>query len=107
MEREQFLIRHHHERIDGKGYPDGLTGEQLDDLTKILIVVDSYDAMTSKRNYRQNMNQDEAIKELYRCSGTQFSSTIVESFARTIVDFTPTKGIFAQDKLDNFYQNNK
>jgi putative nucleotidyltransferase with HDIG domain len=107
MKREQFIIRHHHERIDGRGYPDGLTGDQLDDLTKILIVVDSYDAMTSKRNYRQNMNQDEAITELYRCSGTQFSPSIVESFARTIVDFTPTKGIFTQDHLESVYLNNK
>jgi putative two-component system response regulator len=88
MEREQFIIRHHHERLDGKGYPDGLNGDQLDDLTKILIVVDSYDAMTSKRNYRKNMTLEEAVEELYSCSGTQFAPDIVEHFARNIVDYT-------------------
>jgi putative two-component system response regulator len=88
MEREQFIIRHHHERLDGKGYPDGLNGDQLDDLTKILIVVDSYDAMTSKRNYRKNMTLEEAVEELYSCSGTQFAPDIVEYFAKNIVDYT-------------------
>ncbi len=105
MEREQFIIRHHHERIDGKGYPDGLTGDQLDDLTKILVVVDSYDAMTSKRNYRKNMNLHEAVKELYGCSGTQFDTDIVEYFARSITNFTPTKDVFTREHLENIYLN--
>ncbi len=105
MEREQFIIRHHHERIDGKGYPDGLTGDQLDDLTKILIVVDSYDAMTSKRNYRKNMNLQEAVKELYRGIGTQFDPNIVEYFARSITHFTPTNDVFTQEHLENIYLN--
>lgn len=105
MEREQFIIRHHHERMDGKGYPDGLTGDQLDDLTKILIVVDSYDAMTSKRNYRKNMTMEEAVEELYRCSGTQFSLDIVENFARKIVDFIPAKGVLTREPLAEAYPN--
>jgi putative nucleotidyltransferase with HDIG domain len=103
MEREQFIIRHHHERIDGKGYPDGLTGDQLDDLTKILIVVDSYDAMTSQRNYRKNMNMVEAVEELYRRSGTQFDTRIVEYFARSILDFIPTLDVFTQEHLESIY----
>jgi putative nucleotidyltransferase with HDIG domain len=107
MEREQFIIRHHHERIDGKGYPDGLTGDQLDDLTKILIVVDSYDAMTSKRNYRKNMNLQEAVKELYKGIGTQFDPNIVEYFSRSIIDFTPTKDVFTQEHLENIYLNSQ
>jgi putative nucleotidyltransferase with HDIG domain len=107
MKREQFIIRHHHERIDGKGYPDGLTGDQLDDLTKILIVVDSYDAMTSKRNYRKNMNLQEAVKELYKGSGTQFDPNIVEYFSRSIIDFTPTKDVFTQEHLENIYLNSQ
>jgi len=69
MAREQFIIRHHHERMDGTGYPDGLTGDDLDPLTKILIVVDSYDAMTSRRNYRRNLTMDEAVRELQLCAG--------------------------------------
>lgn len=84
MEQELFLVRHHHERIDGKGYPDGLTGEDLDILTKIITVADSYDAMTSKRSYKQNLSQKEAIKELHACSGTQFDPTLVEIFTEIL-----------------------
>ncbi len=88
MEQECFIIRHHHERVDGNGYPDGLRGDELCTLTKILMVVDSYDAMTSKRNYRRNFNMEEALAELYSCSGTQFDREIVEYFSRAIVAFT-------------------
>lgn len=104
MEKEQFIIRHHHERIDGKGYPDGVTGDLLDDLTKIIMVVDSYDAMTSRRNYRKNMTMNQAVEELYRCSGTQFESNMVEYFSRSIVDFTPKKGVFSEEYLENLYK---
>ncbi len=106
MEREQFIIRHHHERMDGKGYPDGLAGEDLDNLTKILIVVDSYDAMTSRRNYRRNMSMEEAVEELYLCSDSQFDRETVDCFAKTIVDFTPDKSVFSNDYLDGVYQVN-
>jgi putative nucleotidyltransferase with HDIG domain len=103
MKREQFIIRHHHERMDGKGYPDGLTGDQLDDLTKIIIVVDSYDAMTSKRNYRKNMSMEQAVEELFRCCGTQFEKNIVEFFSRSIIEFTPTKSIFSEEYLERAF----
>lgn len=103
MEREQFIIRHHHERMDGKGYPDGLAGDDLDLLTRILIVVDSYDAMTSRRNYRRNLSMEEAVEELYRCSGSQFDPESVDCFARTIVDFTPDKSVFSHEYLDGVY----
>lgn len=102
MDREQFIIRHHHERVDGTGYPDGIKGEELDQLTKILIVVDSYDAMTSKRNYRKNLNMDEAIAELYRCSDTQFDKKTVEVFSKSIVDFNPTNSIFSREYLEKY-----
>lgn len=104
MEKEQFIIRHHHERMDGKGYPDGLTGDMLDDLTKIIVVVDSYDAMTSKRNYRKNMSMDQAIEELYRCSGSQFDPNVVEYFARSIIDFSPNDKVFSKEYLENLYR---
>lgn len=105
MEREQFIIRHHHERMDGKGYPDGLTGDQLDDLTKIIIVVDSYDAMTSRRNYRTNMTMDQALEELDNCSDTQFDRTMVEYFSKSIVDFTPNTSFFTKEYLEYDTQN--
>lgn len=107
MEREQFIIRHHHERMDGMGYPDGLTGADLDDLTKILIVVDSYDAMTSRRNYRHNMGMEEALGELFKCCDSQFDRSTVEYFAKSIVDFTPTQSVFSREYLESIYNNSK
>lgn len=104
MNKEQFIIRHHHERMDGKGYPDGLTGDKLDVLTKIIIVVDSYDAMTSRRNYRNNMTMQQAVDELYAYSGTQFDPECVEYFSRSIIDFKPTNTVFTEQYLENVYQ---
>jgi len=103
MERERFIIHHHHERMDGKGYPDGLKGDDLDDLTKILIVVDSYDAMTSCRNYRKNLLLEEALAEMHRCSDSQFDRSIVEVFTKSIVEFSPTKSVFSQEYLEMIY----
>lgn len=102
VDREIFIIRHHHERIDGKGYPDGLRGDQLDELTKILTVVDSYDAMTSKRNYRVNMSMEEAIEELRKCSGTQFDGEVVEYFAKSIVGFKLSGLLDANKSLESY-----
>lgn len=102
MKREQFIIRHHHERMDGKGYPDGLKGDALDTLTKILIVVDSYDAMTSRRNYRKNLTMEEAIAELNNCSGTQFDPVTVRYFSSSIADFVNVNNVFSQEYLDDF-----
>ena len=93
MEREQFIIRHHHERMDGTGYPDGLKSQDLDQLTKILIVVDSYDAMTSRRNYRRNLNMEEAICELQLFSGSQFDGETVDVFSRAVRDFALTYNV--------------
>jgi putative nucleotidyltransferase with HDIG domain len=105
MEREYSIIRHHHERMDGKGYPDGLKGHELCPLTRILIVVDSYDAMTSRRNYRRNLSMEEAIDELYANSDTQFDRETVEYFARSIVHFTPAKSEIDPTHLDSIYSN--
>ena len=102
MNREQFIIRHHHERVDGKGYPDGLEGNDLDLLTKILMVVDSYDAMTSKRNYRRNMNMEDAVTELNRCAGSQFDEQCVMVFSKAIVDFTSTGDAFSREYPESF-----
>jgi len=84
MQQELFIVRHHHERMDGKGYPDGLLGDELDHLTKIITVADSYDAMTSKRSYKQNLALPEAIAELHRCSGSQFDPEIVKVFVEIL-----------------------
>jgi len=85
MARERDIIRHHHEKIDGSGYPDGLSGDQLDTLTRIITIADSYDAMTSRRNYRQNLTTTEAVGELRRCAGTHFDLELVELFAGVVL----------------------
>jgi response regulator RpfG family c-di-GMP phosphodiesterase len=77
---ERALIRHHHERWDGKGYPDGLSGEDIPYLARILTVADSFDAMTSDRPYRRGMNFKEGYREIIRCRGTQFDPDVVDAF---------------------------
>ena len=79
-----FLVRHHQERVNGKGYPDGLMGEEMTLPLKILIAADAYDAMTSDRPYRKAMNKKEAKKELIKYSGIYFDSRVAEEFIRII-----------------------
>jgi len=76
LKSEASAILHHHERIDGKGYPDGIKGDELSLFAKILTVADSYDAMTTDRPYRRALTMEEAINELDRNSGTQFDPKI-------------------------------
>lgn len=73
-------VRHHHERYDGKGYPDGLAGEEISLGARILCVADSFDAMVSDRPYRRSMSIEEAFAELERCAGSQFDPGITEVF---------------------------
>lgn len=84
--REREIILHHHERIDGNGYPNGIGQGELDTLTLIVTIADSYDAMTSRRNYRRNLSEVEAVEELRRCAGTQFDPELVEVFAGAVFD---------------------
>jgi len=77
VREEQAIIRHHHERFDGHGYPDSLAGEAIPLLARIVAVADSFDAMTTTRSYRQALPVEAAIEEMKRCSGTQFDPTIV------------------------------
>jgi putative nucleotidyltransferase with HDIG domain len=74
------FIRHHHERYDGKGYPDGLRGEDIPLEGRILAVADSFDAMTSHRPYRKAMSVQEAINEMRDKSDSQFDPQIVQVF---------------------------
>jgi HD-GYP domain-containing protein (c-di-GMP phosphodiesterase class II) len=81
---ERSIIRHHHERWDGKGYPDGLAGEQIPMLARIVSVVDAFDAMTSKRAYRDAMSREEALAELKKNSGEQFDPRALEAFLKVV-----------------------
>lgn len=77
------LVRSHHERIDGAGYPDGLEGDQLSHLVRVIAVADAFDAMSSNRAYRPPMSPEEILAELKQCAGSQFDSQV----ARLFIDF--------------------
>jgi len=78
------IIKHHHERWDGQGYPDGLKGELIPEGARILAVADAFDAMTSDRSYRQALDISTAIQEIKEGAGTQFDPRIAEVFIRII-----------------------
>lgn len=78
------VLRHHHERWDGTGYPDGLRGETIPLSARILAVVDAYSAIRDERPYKRARSHEEAMAELYRSAGTQFDPWVVEAFARML-----------------------
>jgi HD-GYP domain-containing protein (c-di-GMP phosphodiesterase class II) len=79
-DRESQIIRHHHERFDGTGYPDGLKGKQIPTLARILSVADCYDAMASDRAYRKKMDKEVVLDIIIKNSGTQFDPDVVDVF---------------------------
>lgn len=90
-------IRHHHERYDGKGYPDGLEGERIDLMASIISVADSFDAITSERSYKNAKTMEEGIQELIACKGTQFHPDVVDIFSRA---FKNKKDVFIKIHSD-------
>lgn len=84
------IVRAHHERWDGGGYPDGLVGEAIPVEARIITVCDSFSAMTTNRSYRRGMSHAEAIEELERCSGTQFDPMIVATL-KDVLDAQPSR----------------
>ena len=103
-------IMHHHERLDGLGYPMGLRGDQIPEFARVIGVADAFDSMTTTRSYRGARTQDEAIIELRRCSGTQFDPVMVEALVRALAEhgwepettplfeLTDTEGVFDQER---------
>jgi HD-GYP domain-containing protein (c-di-GMP phosphodiesterase class II) len=81
LAQEAEAIKYHHERFDGKGYPDGLKGEEIPLPARIVSVADSFDAMTSTRPYRSALPQDVALSEVLRGEGIQFDPRVIEAFA--------------------------
>jgi len=80
FERAALDILHHHESLDGKGYPAGLKGTEIPIVSRIVCVIDAFDAMVSSRPYRQGLPFEEAVRRLILASGTQFDSDVVQSF---------------------------
>jgi putative two-component system response regulator len=91
------IARHHHERWDGTGYPDGLAGEEIPIAARIVAVADVYDALVTNRPYRDALSEDEAIAEIDSGSGTQFDPQVVEAFHRWREVAPVTEAIYRVD----------
>lgn len=107
IEHVAEVAHYHHERYDGTGYPEGLSGEEIPVEARIVAVADSYDAMNSKRIYRNALEKDQIIEEFERGSGTQFDPAIAQLFVRLIregkVDtaLLPAESI-GESRMDNY-----
>ena len=80
----KLAVRHHHERWDGKGYPDGLAGDAIPVAARIIAVADTYEALVSDRPYRSARSPEEAVGEVTRCSGSQFDPRVVDAFLTVV-----------------------
>jgi HD-GYP domain-containing protein (c-di-GMP phosphodiesterase class II) len=80
LEQASLYALHHHENVDGTGYPAGLKGEDIPLVSRIVSVIDAYDAMVSNRCYRKGLPHAEAVRRLVQSSGTQFDSQVVQIF---------------------------
>ena len=85
LETCRVIIRNHHERMDGRGYPDGTGGSEIPEEVRIMTIADAFDAMTSDRPYRAALPVDEAVRRLRHDSGTQFDKNLVEIFVNNVV----------------------
>ncbi len=95
------LIRHHHERWDGKGYPDNLAGDEIPAEACVVGLADAWDAMTTDRPYRPALTLEEAAAEVRRCRGTQFSPEVVDAFFSA---FRRHPAVFEPDEPDEPYE---
>ncbi len=99
FELELQTILHHHEKVDGTGYPSGLKGREIPIGSRILAVADAFDAMTSDRDYISAKSSEDTIKEIVDCIGTQFDADIVEAFQRACERHASTWPLSIQKSL--------
>lgn len=100
------LILHHHEMWDGSGYPDGIKGELIPILSRIIAIVDTYDAMVHDRPYRRAASPKAAKEELRRCAGTQFDPYIVQEFLQMLEE-NPELDVADKEENQSTYQEEK
>jgi HD-GYP domain-containing protein (c-di-GMP phosphodiesterase class II) len=81
-----FIVEQHHEQFDGNGYPFGLKGDEISLEAAIVSIVDSFDAMTTNRVYRDALSIEAALLEIIRCRGTQFHPVVVDAFLNLLHD---------------------
>jgi len=84
FQRASLMVLHHHERWDGKGYPGNLKGSEIPFGASIISVADSFDALTTDRPYRKGYDQEHAVREIVRCSGSQFRPEVIKAFCDSL-----------------------
>ncbi len=92
---------HHHERYDGNGYPDGLKGEDIPEIARIVAVADAYDAMTSRRSYRESLPQSKVREEIIRGAGSQFDPSFA-NIMEHIIDLDTYYDLRERDMIGEF-----
>jgi HD-GYP domain-containing protein (c-di-GMP phosphodiesterase class II) len=97
------IVRHHHEHMDGRGYPDGLKGDQIDPLSRIISVADAFDAMMSDRHYRRHLSLDETRRQLIQGAGTQFDARVVGVMLEALDNDDELKAMLAATVPDDEY----
>jgi HD-GYP domain-containing protein (c-di-GMP phosphodiesterase class II) len=80
------VVRHHHERVDGTGYPDGLAGDQIPLFARIIAIADAFTALNADRPYRRRLSRDQAIGTLREGAGTQWDHDLVDRFLQVLHD---------------------
>jgi HD-GYP domain-containing protein (c-di-GMP phosphodiesterase class II) len=93
------IIRHHHEHIDGNGYPDGIKGDQIELHARIIAVADAFDAMISDRHYRRHLSLEKTREQLIEGAGTQFDANVV-TVLLDIIDNDAEVQLRVQDIVD-------
>jgi len=94
-------VLHHHERYDGRGYPDGLCGEDIPVMARVLALADTFDAMSSNRAYRSARSREEVLAEVERCAGAQFDPELAHTFVR--LDFAGFDALVARHRNEQAY----
>lgn len=97
LRQARQIIRGHHERLDGTGYPDGLRGEEIPIEARAIAVADAFDAMTSQRPYRRAMSRPAALQELHRVAGSQLDPQCLAAFERALVGLLPERPVGPRD----------
>lgn len=91
-------VRHHHERLDGKGYPDRLSGDDIPVSARVILIADTFDAMTTTRPYRKGLTDEAAYRELRQFAGRQFDAQLVKTF----YEAHPTWGKYEEEITEEF-----
>ncbi len=98
------IVRHHHEHVDGKGYPDGLRGEEIELHARIISVADAFDAMMSDRHYREHLSLEDTKRQMIDGAGTQFDASIVKAFIEALDTDAELQRMIETTNLDENYR---